>query len=580
MAWWQAALVLAAAVAAAVLVFRMKVRPPRLVVPSLTIWRRVLDETREQAWWERVRRAVSLALTVLVALALALAITRPAPRAAGVAAGRVLIVLDSSWSMRAKTPGGGTRWDRARAKARALAQSAGGEEVVLATLAEGIVEGPTADTALIETALARLEPSGADDLAWPRVEGVRSVHFITDGAVRRTLDPSVLLHSVFQPVPNVAVTAFVARPATSASVSAEAYLEVSNYARSAARVHVRVTRDAAVLLERDVEIGADGAWRHVVPLAPDGGPRLGAHISAPDNALDVDDDAVAWLSTADPVSVVVVSDAADVLRALFKHDPNVRATFVTPADYKDTEADAIVFDRWLPKDAPARPLLAIRPPPADWLGREGPDELTPKWMASTEHPVLDGVDPFTLEIARVRTYQSAGLVPVAASERGTPIVSVVDSPRLRAVVMGFAIGDSNLASTPAFPVLVGNTLEWLSHPASGEPRTPGPMALAASTTGVTAPDGTSLPLVHAGDRVLVNLTRPGLYRIDAGGSRRVIGVNAGRPDIANVMKTTVDAERTPTSMPFATRPWWGMAVVVALVLLLVEWVTWQRRVTV
>ena len=32
-----------------------------MLVPSLLLWRRVLDEARELTLWERIRRAVSLA---------------------------------------------------------------------------------------------------------------------------------------------------------------------------------------------------------------------------------------------------------------------------------------------------------------------------------------------------------------------------------------------------------------------------------------------------------------------------------------------------------------------------------------
>ena len=130
-------------------------------------------------------------LTVVIALALALAVARPAPAlgAAAAARGRLLIVVDSSWSMLARTGGGETRWERAVAEARRLA-AASGVEVALATTADGLVEGPTTDRALIETALDRLAPAGGDATAWPRVAGADAVHFITDGAIARPMDPA------------------------------------------------------------------------------------------------------------------------------------------------------------------------------------------------------------------------------------------------------------------------------------------------------------------------------------------------------------------------------------------------------
>ena len=117
MAAWQAWTLVGLAAAGATWLFFLKLRPPKIPIASLTLWRRVLDEKRDQTWWERVRKAVSFAIIVIATIALALSVVRPAPSAAKTAAtaagGRVLIVIDSSWSMLAQTSSGGTRWDRA-----------------------------------------------------------------------------------------------------------------------------------------------------------------------------------------------------------------------------------------------------------------------------------------------------------------------------------------------------------------------------------------------------------------------------------------------------------------------------------
>ena len=116
---WLGWLILTAAAALAVRLFLVKLRPPRMFIPSLLLWRRVLDDAREQTLWERIRRAVSLVVTVLIALALALAAVRPGRSAGGgQSTGRLLIVLDSSLSMEAATGRGGTRWARGVAEAR------------------------------------------------------------------------------------------------------------------------------------------------------------------------------------------------------------------------------------------------------------------------------------------------------------------------------------------------------------------------------------------------------------------------------------------------------------------------------
>jgi len=582
MAPWQAVLLLLGAAAAATVLFRLKVRPPRVSVPSLLLWRRVFDQARALTWWERVRRAVSLAATVCIAIALALAVTRPGPGVIAGTRGRTLIVLDSSWSMQARTSGGETRWARAVRQARALAAAAAGDEVALATTGDGLVEAPTSDLALIETAIDRLTPSSGDGSAWPRVADADVVHFITDGAVARAIDSSVVIHSVFEPAPNVAITAFGARPAAAGAASGEAYLHVANFAESAQQVRVSLTRGTAVLADQTVELAAGEAVSQVVPLGPEGSARLLAKVSTPSDALPIDDEAVAWIRGSAPVTAVVVSEDPGALRALLERDATVRATFVRPADYRPGSEDIAIFDRWVPAELPGRPALFIAPPAAPWLGKVGSEEVAPSWSLVGAHPVLGGVDPLTVDVKRARSLAQDGLVAVAQSDRGTPLVAVADAPDRRFVVLSFALAESNLASAPAFPILMGNTIEWLAQPYYGVLRRPGPIELPASTQRLIAPDGSSVPLTRAGDRAVGRLGQPGLYLVEAGGSRGVVGVNVSDPDVSNLARTNLPEAVAARGVGAggAGWPWWMWAVGVAFALAAAEWWTWQRRITV
>lgn len=588
MAGWQALLLIAAAGAVAAWLFLIKIRPPRINVPSLLFWRRVLDQKRDETWWERIRRAVSLAATVLIAVALAMAVARPGPRAASTSRGKMLIVLDSSWSMLAST-GSGTRWDRAVREARALAASASGDDVALATTADGLVEGPTSDLALIETALERLAPTGGASAPWPRVGGADTVHFLTDGAHFRSLDRSVVVHSVYEAAPNAAITAFDARPVPSGgTAAAQAYLEIANYSPREQKVRVSITRGTAVVFDQPVTLAAGEAVRQVAPLTAAGGPRLLARISAPADALSIDDEAVAWIQGAEPLTVVVVSEKGSAVAQLLKRDPSVRVIEMAPGTYQPGKEDVVVFDRWVPPAAPTRPSLLVSPPLASWIRRSGQDEKNPRWSASATHPVLTGVDPLTVDIkyASGNWYSAGnddpGAIVLARSERGTPLVSVVDLPDRRAVVLSFAVTDSNLAFAPAFPVIVGNALEWLARPTFEVTHQSGPMTLPSSVTRVVAPDGTVVPLLQAGDQQVVNLRRPGLYRVEAGGARGVVAVNVGDPETSNLGRTTLaGGERPVRAAGIASgQPWWMYGVLVAFILVVVEWWTWQRRITV
>lgn len=580
MAAWQAGLLLIGAGAAAAWLFLIKVRPPRVAVPTLLLWQRVLDQTRELTWWERVRRAVSLAATILIAALLALAVARPEPRRGPASLGRTLIVLDASWSMAARTASGETRWQRAIGQARALAAASAGE-VALATTADGLVEGPTSDTALVETALDRLAPAGADQMAWPRVSGVDHVHFITDGAVARALPADVRVHSVYEPAANAAIVAFGARPSPDGQAPGEAYVQVANYADRARTVRLVVSRGTTRLADQRVDIAAGEAVSQLLPLAVSGSARLLARIETADDALEADNEAVAWIEGADAVDVTLVSDAPAALETIIRQDASLRLTTVTPAAYRPVTSGVVIFDRWVPAEAPSRPALCVEPPAAGWLGQPGTEERAARWLEAGLHPVVRGVDPLTVDVRRVRAYDGPGLVPLARSVRGTPLVSAVDTPERRVVVWTFSPADSNLAAAPGFPVLFGNTIEWLARPSYGVLRHPGPVRLPASTARVVSPDGQRVSFARAGDSVVARFAQPGLYLVEAAGSRGVVGVNVGDPDVSNLRQSSLaDAPAEVVRAGGTGRPWWMWAVAAALLLVGVEWWTWQRRVTV
>lgn len=603
MAAWQAWALVGAAAALAAGLFLIKLRPPRVLVPSLLLWRRVLDESRELTLWERIRRAVSLVLTILIAVALALAVTRPrrVEGAGDVSADRLLIVLDSSWSMQARTRSGETRWERALAEARRLTSAASGAEVALATTADGLIEGPTTDGALIESALERVRPTGSDGAsAWPRLAGAVAVHFVTDGAAMRTLDASVVVHSVFEPAANAAITAFDVRPSLGGEQAGDAYLEIANFSPSAQKLRLVLQRGNATIFDQQFDVAASEALRQVVPVSRGGDPLLRARIEADQNALDIDDRAVMWVDRAQPLAVTVVGVKTGWLRAMFDRDPDVTATYLPPDLYRvpgtpqPAREDVLVFDEWAPDASPDRPAVFFAPPlETPWLMGRSPDALPgvpgpaqveqrPRWEVPGSHPVVRGVDPFTLTIDRARAYSSPALVPIARSARGTPLVAIHEANGARQIVVSFGAGDSNLASAPGFPVLIGNALEWLARPAAGLNVKPGLVELDRAITSLAAPDGGAVRLTRVNDKTVALLRAPGLYVAEGGGARSRIAVNAGDPLLSNLMRTTPTApgQSRPVTSGASGHPWWVYCAAVALALALVEWWTWQRRITV
>jgi hypothetical protein len=193
-----------------------------------------------------------------------------------------------------------------------------------------------------------------------------------------------------------------------------------------------------------------------------------------------------------------------------------------------------------------------------------------------------GVDPFTLTVERARAYDWPDLVAVAQSTRGTPLVYVRESARSRAVLVTFGPAESNLTSAPAFPVLIGNALEWLTTATAARVWRPGLASFDRSVAAVTDPRGVDLPLVRVGPDVVAALRTPGLYVVQAGGARSTIAVNVGDPQISNLTRTTLNGTNQAEAVVpgGSATAWWVYCALAAFALALGEWWTWQRRITV
>ena len=324
-----------------------------------------------------------------------------------------------------------------------------------------------------------------------------------------------------------------------------------------------------------------------MPLTRQGDPALHAHVDAPENALDIDDDGLRGSLGRVRYSVVVVGDRPDWIRRLLVSDPDVRATFVAPGAYRNAREDVTVFDRWAPAEMPSRPALLFAPPDETaWLAANDnapqmQEERHPRWDLAGDHAVLIEVDPMTLRIDRARNCGAPDLTPIARTSRGMPLVCVGESADRRLVVVGFGAADSNLASAPAFPVLVANALEWLGRPEMRD------LSLQPGLTPFTVPvritraDGQSVPLTQMTTSAFGVLSSPGLYTIESAGARNTIAVNATDPQRSNVSRTTLGSGTSTASPPNPLeRPWWLACAAAAFALAFAEWWTWQRRLTV
>jgi hypothetical protein len=587
---WVTALLLAVAAIVTGL-YLLKPAPRRIVIASTLIWERVLHRKRRDA--ERWRWWLSLLLSLSIALLIACAIARPDTGQTGAAGRRVVIVVDDSPSMGTLRSDGRTRLEHALEEARRAigAGGAAGRTRVVDTM------GALGDPAFEDRrrALAALDRVPADARGNPRfpetaradaATGDPQVLFITDGVAAVDVPKEVQVLSVFEPAPNVGITAFDVRAWPGDPRRHEALVAVTNAGSAAANVRVTIAGAAKAPIERALDV-QPGAMSTLSVTLPDfaGGP-VRASVRSDGDSFAADDVAYAFLPVAKVAKVALVTPGNRALEQALRLDPRVVLTVLTPRQYATRAGfDAYVLDRFAPSSPPAAPALLIRPPKQAWLPAIGATRTAPvveSWLDG--HPVLDGVSLRDVQIERAETFEANGssVIGLARDAGGAALIAAsAASPRW--IVSGFAIEDSNFAGQASFPMFVVNALAWLVDDPPAIDRPLGLVSVPVAQARVTGPGGYQKDTQFVPDATLFDADVPGVYAAEGEGGRLRVVANVLDAAVTGVNASRLPPQRvgTATAAAASSAPEpWIVLLLSAILLMLFEWWTYHRRITV
>lgn len=578
----QAALLAALTAAAIVALYFLKLRYRRVFVSSSMLWGRVLDEQGSRSLWERLRTIVSIVLAVTIALSIALSVARPEIESLTGRAGRMVVVLDTSPSMNARTADGRTRWRHAVERAQALIEAAGPTvEFRIAETSGETVFPFTADRAEAARLVDRLSPEGATP-RFPAVDGRDStVYFVSDGVGLRDVPPFAERVSVFEAANNVAVTAFEIRPVPSNPLEYEAYLELQNDGRPS-DVELTLSGAGQDSIRKTVRLASDEQLKEVFDLSSFGGGAVQASIRATGDALAADDVAFAYLPVRRKTQTLLVTRGNKYLETLLKLDRHVDLFTTHPRNYRERpEIDAYVFDRFAPTMAPSKPALVIGAPAAPWL--RSPQGVVHEPVITTwseDHPIMQYVGVHDISIARAARINPEHLLVIAASS-DTPLIVASEKPRW--VMLTFDLGSSDFALQSGFPVFVRNVLAWLNGEELALRRAPGTIEVPLANADVRAADGKVVPSEQQLGKTIFRLKEPGLYTASQGETRLHVAVNLANPDLSavnrSVFKAGASGASTVLSSPWLRHELWFYMLLGALVLISAEWLSYHRRIT-
>jgi Ca-activated chloride channel family protein len=583
------ALLLAALTAGAVLVlFFLKLRHRRVVVGSSLLWQRILDHRDSVSLWEKLRRWISFAVALTIALLIALALGRPyfigtfeGP------IGPVIVVLDTSPSMETRTASGQTRWDLAVDETELILSSHSGSGFMVADTSGRVLTLLTEDRNEISSAIRRMRPFGGTRKFPTIPEENARVYFITDGVDPVEVPESVTRVSVFESADNVGITAFDVQVDPTSQSGYMAYLEVVNYSDEAKDARVLLSGVGGQRLTQDLILNPEEPWSISLDLADFQGGGMRVSVQAPGDAFTLDDVAFSYLPTPTNNQVTLVTDSVNgYLETLLELSPRVELSVVRPADFEnDPSTDAYVFESFVPDEYPTRPSLVFGSGGVDWLPNQIGNQVEPVITTWNEdHPVMRSVPVYDLKIDESQVLDlsndSEGRTVVAASEE-TPLI-VVQSGMTgpRTVFVAFDLAASDFAFHLGFPIFVENVMAWFSGEGLAERHSLGAIELPPDTTSVTRLDGTEVSTEIRFGRQVIEATEADLYTAISEGRRIRVTANLTDSRLSNVNQTSITSDSgLGLDMILAGNELWSFMLFAALLLVGLEWWTYNRRIT-
>lgn len=464
--------------------FRRQAR--RIPVSTLLFFKSLAREHQESAWLRRIKKWLSLLLTLLVLFLAVLALARPSGSLSTEAPGAVVIVIDRSASMAASGPDGRSRLDEAKRLLKARLHALP-DQVVLSLIAfdsrPHVLLSRSRhrrECLRLLDEMAPLPIEGNPETAWNTAQRLADLE--THSQVWVAADAAPHTPPNFDWIPtalaapiNVGITGFQIRRSPLAQDRYEAFINVtaadSNPAKITSSLEVTLAGRLAQLRELDLAPGESSAL--ILPLEGLRGQRLEVRLKTAGDCLGWDDALAAPLPETRPLRVAWFAENPDpftgiALTSLIESG-RVEMTQGAPSAWPPKEQpDVFIFENWLPPQWPtSRPVIALTPRQNAGPLHARPIQGLPHDSVRTpqpDHPVLFRVSSSRLALTQTTLLQVPPTLEPLWIAGGEPVLAAGEYEGQRLVVTAFSPAHSEqLALLPSFPLVLGNALYWCAE---------------------------------------------------------------------------------------------------------------------
>ena len=601
-----------------ILLYMLRLRRREITISSTFLWQQLLQDREANTPWQRLRRNLLLLLQLIILALLVLALARPFVIVPAVSTGQIALLLDASASMNATDSADGTRFEEARQRALEIVDTMNPGDTMTVIRAAGspeVLVPYTGDQALLRDAINAAQPSDASTdwnaaLTLAAAGSAGSINFnvviIGDGGLgESTRLPAIPGTLRYLPIgrsdDNLAISALATRALP--GQPPQLFAQITNYGSTEAQAIFALRVDGALFTADEGTVPPRESVPHVSQTLPDQFNTIEAGLTLPVNSTYTDylpEDNTAWAVSADAGTrrVLLMSEGNLFLEQVLRSLPSVQLIEGDVSSGVPTQQtfDLYIFDGWVPNTLPEGDLMFVDPPESTSLfavGQTSTQITNPR--VQRDDPRMTFVDFSNVNLLSFRQVAADWAEPLISVDGGALLLAGETGAR-QVSILTFNLSDSDLPLQIQWPILMSSLLNWyspqnlLDAPDGlnvGDTLAITPLADSDSVR-VTLPDASTRDFDYEGAPLsFADTSVPGLYTIEALKGGAVTQTAAFAVNLFDAVESRIAPQPTITlgdtevtqavEAEIGQREYWTLLALLGLLVLLIEWYAYHRR---
>ena len=594
-----------------ILIHSLKPKPKPLRVANLYLWKKALKDRKGGLSLLKINLNLPLFFQLLFICLAALALINPIWIYESDIKGNVVIIMDTSASMKTRTADG-SRFKLAKAKALELLDTlADVNQVMLIEAANKPIlhQNFTTKLSKIKPVITNLQPTDIPGKLMDSIyfgfslmnhERGDQMIVVTDAAGTSadellSLNTDIKVELISGGKSNIGITKFNFRPDIEILNQYEMILEIKNFNQRSAICPVNVYLDVQNIYSKTIGLKAGEKKLLVFPFQGEVKGIIEAKLEINDDFL-VDNKAFAVIEAPQKTRILLVSQGNYFIQKSLTTRPDIALEIMPIIDPKylmahQKDFDIIILDRTFSPEIKSGNIISIQTQVANLpfhFEQIKPSPVVQDW--DRNHPVLRNVNLNALKILEFHQIKAhKDIWPIVDSDQAG-LIYTYQKQNLKAVYIAFDLLKSDLPLKVAFPILVDNMIKWLApNPISREnlifqTGEPVPVKLTSNAGEFLIRDANdNLHTIknHEREYLFTETKDIGIYSIIEGEKQTRFAVNLSDANESNIHSTyqmTKSANKGNKADPFEVEfHLWIILIIISIIFLILEWYFWFKK---